>query len=258
MSAATMFIHLSDLHLAPRGEPVNGFDPARQMRLVIARINELDMTPDFIIVSGDLTNDGLPASYELVADLLDELAGPDIPVLMGLGNHDDRANFRRTVLGHSGEPDDTPYFHSRSIAGLRVIVLDSTIPGDEDGVLGPEQLAWLEEELRQPSAQGALIVLHHCCRLVASPLTIDRFLVNDVAELEAVVSRHDVRGVLAGHSHQANSARFGGTLYATAPAVVCQLAFSASGEITPIAATGFNVCQIQDGELTVQPVVIPG
>ena len=93
---------------------------------------------------------------------------------------------------------------------------------------------------------------------MAPPATVERFVVRGVDALQAVVARHDVCGVLAGHSHQANSSRFGGTIYTTAPAVFCQLAFSATGEITPVAASGFNVCQIRDGQLTVQPVVIPG
>ena len=252
------FIHLSDLHLCQHGELVNGFDPVQQMRLVVDRIRELEATPDFLIVSGDLTDDGLPASYDVVMEFLDELDGDQIPVLLALGNHDKRQIFRRVVLGQSGKSDGAPYYYSRMIGGLRVIVLDSTIPGEEGGALGQQQLAWLEDELREPAPRGTLVVLHHCCRLVASPATVARFVVSGVDVLESIVSRHDVRGVLAGHSHQANSSRFGGALYATAPAVVCQLAFSATGEITPIAATGFNLCQFRDGELIVQPVVIPG
>jgi 3',5'-cyclic AMP phosphodiesterase CpdA len=246
------------LHLVTRGKSVNGFDPSRQMRLVIDRIRELEVSPEFLIISGDLTDDAAHASYEVVGELVAELASDQTEVLLALGNHDDRAVFREVILGASDDTDRSPYYYGRVIDGLRVLVLDSTIPEQEEGVLGAEQLAWLEDELRSPSARGALIVLHHCCRLVSSPETVKRFLVRDVDALEAIVARHDIRGVLAGHAHQANSAKFGGTLYATAPAVVCQLAFSATGEITPVAASGFNVCRIQDGQLTVQPVVMPG
>ena len=63
LSAATTFIHISDLHLAPRGHLINGFDPTQQMRLVIDRIRELEVTPDFLVVSGDLTDDGSRESY---------------------------------------------------------------------------------------------------------------------------------------------------------------------------------------------------
>jgi 3',5'-cyclic AMP phosphodiesterase CpdA len=53
------FLQLSDLHLAPPGHLLAGVDPGRQMRHVLARIKQLGVTPAFIVVSGDLTDDEL-------------------------------------------------------------------------------------------------------------------------------------------------------------------------------------------------------
>jgi 3',5'-cyclic AMP phosphodiesterase CpdA len=250
------FLHLSDLHLTPPGGRVIGADPRQRVERVLARLRDLAPAPTGIIISGDLSDDGSVASYEVVKEVVASLGSDGTPVLLALGNHDDRATFRRVVLGQDGAEDTSPYCYSQTIDGLRVIVLDSTIPGDEGGAVGAAQLAWLDAELQHPAPRGSLIVLHHCCRLVAAPSSVARFVLRDVDELEAVVARHDVVGVLAGHSHQANSARFGGALYATAPAVLYQLDFLPDGAMTPVDASGGNRCQLRDGQLIVQPVSV--
>jgi hypothetical protein len=63
-------------------------------------------------------------------------------------------------------------------------------------------------------------------------------------------------GVFAGHSHQNNAAPFGGTLHATAPAVLCQLDFFAGEKYEPISGSGFNLCQLEDRQVVVNPVSV--
>ncbi len=258
MTTSIAFLQLSDLHLGPPGTLLAGIDPMRQMRSVLGRIERLEVAPAFIVVSGDLTDNGSAASYEVVNEVLKELGGEVTPVLLALGNHDDRATFRRVVLGEERADDQHPYYHSRLIDGLRVIVLDSSIPGDVGGALGAAQLAWLDDELQMLAPRGNLIVLHHPCRLAGPAHHSPAFIVREVAALEAMVARHRDRvvGVLAGHSHQANSAPFGGTLHATAPAVLCQLDFFAGEQFTPVPGSGFNLGQIDDGGLIIHPVLL--
>ena len=252
------FLQLSDLHLARPGKLLAGVDPMRQMRDVLARIKQLDVTPAFIVVSGDLSDDGSAESYEVVNEVLKELGAGRTPVLLALGNHDDRATFHRVVLGEEHSGNEGPYYHSQLIDGLRVIVLDSTIPGNVGGALGAEQLAWLEVQLGEPAPRGNLIVLHHPCRLAGPAHHYPAFIVREAADLEAIVARHRDRvvGVLAGHSHQANSAPFGGTIHVTAPAVLCQLDYFAGEHYVPIPGSGFNLCQIDNGQLVVHPVLL--
>jgi Icc protein len=151
VSRSMAFLHLSDLHLAPPGQRVVGIDPMRQMRSVLARMARLAEAPAFIVVSGDLTENGSAASYAVVNEVLIELGGGGTPLLVALGNHDDRAAFRRVVLGEKRADDQGPYCYSRLIDGLRVIVLDSTIPGHPSGSVDAAQQAWLEEELQLPA-----------------------------------------------------------------------------------------------------------
>jgi len=248
------FLQISDIHIAAPGDLINNVDPLRAVQRVLARIGELTFTPSFVIVSGDLSNDGSIASYEAVKNLLPDLAGPNTPVLLALGNHDDRATFRQVVLGQ--DADTNPYCHSQTIDGVQVVVLDSTIPGAEGGEIGPSQLAWLDEQLQTPGPQGSLVVLHHCCRLAAPPRTVKRFVLRDAEALEAIVARHPVLGVLTGHSHQANAALFGGALLATAPAVLNQLDYFAGPELTVVDGSGFSIGQILGGQLTMHPILL--
>src|SRR5829696_1310111 len=252
------FLQLSDLHLAPAGQHVVGIDPLRPLQQVLARITQLAVAPAFIVVSGDLTEDGSAEGYAVVKAVLSELGGGGTPVLLALGNHDDRATFRRVVLGAAHADDQDPYCYSRLIDGLRVIVLDSTIPGEAGGALGAAQLAWLEGEVQLPAPRGNLIVLHHPCRLAGPVHHYPAFIVRETDPLEAIVARHRDRvvGILAGHSHQSNSAPFGGTLHATAPAVLVQLDFFAGEEYRPVPGAGFNLCQLDDGGLIVSPVLL--
>ena len=256
MSTPTTFLHLSDLHLAASGQLVHGIDSRQNVDAVLAHIRALSVTPAWIVVSGDLSEDGSAASYDALNAIVRGFEDAGIPVLLALGNHDDRVTFRRVVLGEEDADPSRPYHHSRSIDGVRIVTLDSVIPGQGAGALGSEQLAWLETELRQPAPNGTLIVIHHPCRLAAPARHYPLFVLHDAPALEAVLAGASGRilGVLAGHSHQANAAPFAGTLHATAPAVLCQLDFFAGDDYVPIPGSGYNLCRIEDGDLIVQPV----
>ena len=260
MPGSTTFLHLTDLHLAPPGQLVEGIDPIRQLQSVLARIKQLDVWPAFIVVSGDLTENGSAESYELVRGALRDLGGEstDTPVLLGLGNHDDRTTFRRVILGEEMSNGREPYCYSQMIDGLRVIMLDSVIPSRPSGSLGATQLAWLERELQAPAARGNLIVLHHPCRLAGPVHHYPAFILRDAAALERIVTRHRDRvvGVMAGHTHQANSSPFAGTIHSTAPAVLRQLDYFAGAQYTTVPGGGFNLCQLDDDGLIVHPVLL--
>jgi Icc protein len=251
------FLHLSDLHLAPPGRLVAGFDPVQTLTRVLAAIDRLPMPPAFCVVSGDLADDGAEESYRLARTLLSPLAARGIPVLSALGNHDNRMAFRRGFLGLDAASDNSPYIHAQAVDGIGVVVLDSAAAGTLADELGERQLAWLEERLREPAPLGHVVVLHHCLRLATYTYPLETLGLRDSAALEALVARHRVLGVLAGHAHQALVASFGGTLYTTAPGVLCQFDFFSGDSIAPVAGTGFNLCTVRDGELMVHPVLLP-
>jgi 3',5'-cyclic AMP phosphodiesterase CpdA len=254
---------MSDLHFSASGEAA-GFDPAALLGRVLDRIERLAEPPAFCVVSGDLADDGSEVAYRAARALLNRLEERGIPILAALGNHDDRAAFRRGFLEEAGD-DASPYSHARVVAGVGVAVLDSSIPGELAGEVGPSQLAWLEGVLREPTPLGWLVVLHHCCRLASPTIDVAAFGLRDGAALEAVVARHApwVLGVLASHSHQANAVPFGGTIHATAPGVLCQFDYFAGPgpdpglDLVPVPGSGFNLCRVSAEGLVVHPLLLP-
>ena len=258
--SATSFLHLTDTHFLPHsGNDLHGIDPARNLRRVIARVREMAVTPACVIISGDLSNAGDPASYQHFKTALMELQETfGVPVLLGLGNHDRRLPFRQIVLNEPEAHDESIRYHySQRIGDLRIVVLDSLIPGEIHGALGDEQLAWLAEELGDPAPGGELIVLNHPVLPRGLPRAQD-YLLADAAEFGAVLAKHRILGVLAGHSHVVSAAPFAGTLAITAPAAGFFFDPGTPDGLRLLDGAGFNLCTVRDGTLIVNPIILPG
>ena len=192
------FIHLTDLHLSAGAEIlVNDRSPAHKFTCLMERVQALEIEPAFVLITGDLVNDGHPDEYRFLQEQLFRLQQFGVPVLLGLGNHDARTPFRQIILGEVVSEPPLPYYYSTEINGLNVIVLDSHLPDEVSGYLDPEQLAWLDAELAKPMAHGHLIALHHP-PVSATVRLLDTLGLKNQDELAAVVSRHtQVLGILA-------------------------------------------------------------
>ena len=153
------FVHLSDLHISnPNVTDEHLFsDTTQTFEHVKSLIVTLEPKPEFIVVSGDLTNRGDRESY---LELRRLLADMNVPLLLALGNHDDREAFYEVVL-EQPERGDAPYDYARDFDGLRVIVLDSSAANQVYGSLEPEQFTWLEVELAANPETPKLVVIHH-------------------------------------------------------------------------------------------------
>jgi 3',5'-cyclic AMP phosphodiesterase CpdA len=257
--AGLTLVQLSDTHIGPPGEKPFGTDTAANLRAVVARVRAMRLQPACFIVSGDLSSDGSPASYRHFQAIVDaELAPFGVPVLLMLGNHDDRVAFRQVLLGEAPASVSQRYYYTASVGDLRVHLLDSHVPGEEWGELGLEQLAWLDQELSVPSAAGHVVVVHHPSvpRGLPSP---DDSLLQDSDAFEDVLTRHhDVAGVLCGHAHLSGFAAFAGTLHVVAPATAYLLDPSVQDGSRGYEGSGFNLCVVKSGRLTAHPVFLPG
>jgi 3',5'-cyclic AMP phosphodiesterase CpdA len=259
MCADVTFIQLSDLHLLPRpGERVRGADPLANLRRVLARVAELEVRPDFYLISGDLANDGEPASYALLREIMAPIEAAGTPVLLGLGNHDSRPVFRREMLDEAdGADGQRPYYYSRTVGDLRVVMLDSVVPGQVAGALDERQLAWLAAELARPAPGGSLIVLHHPILARGVRREGDYLLANPAALEAALASRRSL-GVLTGHLHMSSIAPFAGTLTAVTPAVAFQFDPGAREGERILPGAGFTLGSVRDGTLVLNPILLPG
>jgi Icc protein len=182
-------------------------------------------------------------SYRRLRVVLDEArAHFKVPVLRVMGNHDARAAFREGLLGEPASDD--PYHYVTWIGDLRVIVLDSTVPGAAHGELDQLQLEWLRAELVEPASEGTLVVLHHPPIPGPVPMINHLILQNPLA-LADVIQGSDVLAVLAGHAHHPISGAFAGVLCFAAPATAYTVDALAGGStIRGIEGPGFGLLHL--------------
>jgi len=132
-----------------------------------------------------------------------------------MGNHDEREPFARELFGE--ESDGSPRDRVYDTNGLRIIALDSTVPGYHHGELEESQLEWLRDELATPAKHGTILALHHPPIRSHNPLVrmIELFRQDSLAE---VVRGTDVRTILGGHLHYSTFGTFAGIPVAVASA----------------------------------------
>ncbi len=197
------FVHLTDLHLNAPGVVDDHLhsDTTATLQTILAQVQALRPSPAFIIASGDLTNRGDVASYLELKRIFAE-AAIACPVIWAIGNHDTRPGFYEGMLGRS-EDAMAPYFHDEVVAGIHVITLDTSIPGQTGGNIEPEQFAWLKERLDAHPEYRKLIVMHHGPGLDEDDPSMEWESITyaDTRRLRDLLKPYDVLGILSGHLH---------------------------------------------------------
>ena len=133
-----------------------------------------------------------------------------------MGNHDDRGAFRRGLLGER-LGGSRPVDRVDDVNGLRVITLDSTVPGHHHGEVAPSQLDWLAEELSIRAPHGTILAMHHPPVPSVLDLAVSVEL-RDQGGLAEVVEGSDIRSIIAGHLHYSSTATFAGVPVSVASA----------------------------------------
>jgi len=251
--------HLSDTHLTARGVAYNGVidaDATLARAVQVLRTAIADgVGLDAVVASGDLTDTGDPDAYRRVRTALESL---DLPVIWANGNHDVRTAFHEHVLDLPDLPE--PVLQVHDLSGLRVIALDSTVPGAGDGVLEPSHLAELADVLTTPAEHGSIVVLHHAPIPPPSPLLTYFALHRDSrAALAEVISGTDVRLVLAGHHHLAQSGTLAGVPVAVAGSVAIRTDVLAPlGRERTTTSASLNLVAVYPDTITVSVVPVDG
>lgn len=207
--AARVIVHLSDTHLLAQGRPLGGrYDTVRGVREALAAVERTGIHPDAIVFTGDLTDLGEPEAYAaLRAEVEPWAARLEAPIIWVAGNHDERPALRQGLLG--GEATDQPITGVWDLAGLRVIAVDSSVPGWHHGDLDAGQLQWLREVLSEPAPLGTILALHHPPLPSHIPF-FDILELRHQEELAEILRGSDVRAILAGHLHYSTSGTFAG------------------------------------------------
>jgi 3',5'-cyclic-AMP phosphodiesterase len=208
-SPTCTLVQLTDLHIVADGEELpNGVDTAGVLHEALRAVEDAAIRPTALVLTGDLTEHGRPAQYRRLREIVEPTAARlGAPLVYAAGNHDDRAALREHLLDEPSSAD--PLDHTVVAGDLRIVVLDSTVPGNGHGALRSEQLDRLRTELAEPAPAGTVLALHHPPLPSAAPLAASIPLLRR-EDLAAAIAGTDVRLVLAGHTHVVSAGTIGG------------------------------------------------
>ena len=252
MSRPFLLAHLSDPHI---GADWAGGDPTAAFASAVDTILAMPVRPDAVLVSGDLSEHATDAEYEQVRELLTRLR---TPVYALPGNHDDRAALRRNfeLPGAGAEPVQ----YSIDVGPLRLVVVDTTRPGEVPGALDAERLSWLDGELSTAPTAPTVVAMHHPAHTTGVAAWDEFGLASGAgAAFAEVVGRHpQVRRVVAGHFHRTIAAEVAGRAALTVPSTYAQLRLTFTDEEEFVhEPPGFALHAVLDGEVVshIQPVM---
>jgi 3',5'-cyclic AMP phosphodiesterase CpdA len=164
-------------------------------------------------------------------------------VVWVMGNHDDRTGLRQHLLGEP--PSARPLDQVFVVNGLRIVALDTSVPGHHHGEVSDAQLAWLARVLDVPAACGTILAMHHPPLPTVADLAVAVELVEQ-HRLASVLEGTDVRAILAGHLHYSSFGTFAGipVSVASSTCYTQDLAFEQAGTRGHDAAQAFSLVQV--------------
>lgn len=235
--------HLSDTHL-------DGSETARgRLRTVLEYLGRFSRPVDVIVVTGDLADHGLASEYGEVAA---ELA-VDVPVLMLPGNHDVSAPLR-AGLGSYVESAGSghPVHQVRDVGIARFVLLDTSVPGEDYGLLSAESLAWLSGVLGEAWDGPLFVAFHHPPGKLQHPV-MDQWTQQNPAAFADVLRDKPITALLAGHVHNAVATTFAGHPLLVAPGIRSTIPLPFEPSVAPSvvdvkAPPGFALHVVAPGE----------
>lgn len=193
--------HISDIHIGGSDES------ADRARRVMRHLTSFPGPLDAIIVTGDIADHALLEEYEIARDIM----ATEVPLIVCPGNHDLVEGFEK-VLG--------PANQALRLPDVTIALADSSIAHHNEGYLGDQAIAWLDEVLAERPDVPAFVGMHHPPIKLGVP-GIDGIMLQEPSRLALLMDRHpNVAAVLVGHAHTAVSSVFHGRPLVIAPGVI--------------------------------------
>jgi 3',5'-cyclic AMP phosphodiesterase CpdA len=215
-----LIAQISDMHVKAEGELLyRRLDTSAYLARAVAHINALDPRPDIVIASGDLVEGGEPEEYAHLKRLLPPLP---MPIFLLPGNYDARDALREVFADHTYLPPSGFLHYAIETLPLRLIALDSLVPGRTHGALCAERLDWLASRLGE-SDRPTLIVVHHPpfdCGI--APFDAERLNEGSDGLADLVRRYPNVERLMCGHVHRPIQLRWAGTMASIGPSTAHQ------------------------------------
>lgn len=153
------FVQISDSHIGFH-RPENP-DVAATLRQTIAKIRALPRQPDFVVHTGDITHLSTPQQFDDAQQILSDLRAP-IHFVPGEHDTQDPGNGRE-FLNRFGAHTRGDGWYSFDQAGVHFMALVNVVhlnPGGFGG-LGPEQIAWIRDDVAHLRSSTPIVVFAH-------------------------------------------------------------------------------------------------
>lgn len=239
-------LQLTDFHLGPTADlNYRGVNPSECLDRVLNHVQSHSPPTDRYLLTGDLAEEGVVATYDRVAKAFQ---GSTAPIHFLPGNHDDPEVMHACLskAGFFGDP-------VISWKNWRIILLDSSQKHSPKGQLGPMTCQWLAETLESLKTCWIVIALHHH-PIASGSAWMDTMLLEESEAFLDILAKHGlVKAVVFGHVHQEidlmkNKTRFLGT-----PSTCVQFAPASHAFATDTSRPGYRRIDLfEDGQLTTQ------
>ena len=227
-------VQLSDIHVGSQfREDV--------FQNVIQEVNSLN--PDAVVITGDLTNEGLKEQYEKCQNLISKINVEKIIAISG--NHD----YRNTGYLHFKK-----YFPFKTINELSddvvLVTLGTARPDRDEGEVGYRQTLWLERTMKKYQDKTTILAMHH--HLIGIPDTgSDRLTIIDAGDVLRATLDSGVNLVLCGHKHRPWLWDFNNLLIANAGS-------TSSERVRGFFENSYNIIKIENGDISIDLKIVGG
>jgi 3',5'-cyclic AMP phosphodiesterase CpdA len=206
---------LSDIHIAADpNDSYRGFYPSQNLRRVLQQVSASQF--DTMLINGDLARlEGKPADYSAIASHLEPVV-EKLPLLITLGNHDNRKSARNGITDFRGavQPVEKKLVMTFDAGPMSLVLLDSLmVTNIAAGQLGHSQREWLNQEIHS-LGKPAVIFVHHNL-----DLNDDNALVDARALLDILRPATLVKAIAFGHTHAWRHTQMDGLHLVNVPAV---------------------------------------
>ena len=203
-----VLLHLSDTHLIAGEERLYGaVDADTRLRRLLDRIEAARIIPSALVFTGDLVDAGEPAPTASCGRWSSR-SRPGSGARSS-GSWETTTTAWRCGSICSASPRPGTLDRVFMVEGLRIVALDTSVPGHHHGEVSDAQLAWLGQVLDVPAPFGTVLAMHHSPLPTVADLAVAVELVEQ-HRLESVLEGTDVRAILAGHLHYSSFGTFAG------------------------------------------------
>lgn len=217
-----LIAQITDFHIKIRGKlAYRVVDTAGCLERCVAQLQQLEPAPDIVLATGDLTDFGRPDEYVFLRELLAPLK---MPIYLIPGNHDDRSAFREAFRDCAWMPGGEFIEYALEGYPLRLIALDTVVPGQGGGALCEKRLSWLESKLAEAPTRPTLIFMHHP-PFKTGIAHMDRIGLANADAFGRIVARNgQIKKIICGHLHRAIDTCWSSTSVSTCPSTAHQVA----------------------------------